>query len=176
MGNYPAGDAQAAESNAGPMSRAIETHDAHCEANPQYFAWDLAENGERPCIGDARIQLSYAQFAVAVDRCALLLRSVGVSMGDIVALQIPNRVEFLIAMMATWRLGAIATPVNPEFGAAETGHQLHDSGARVVITDTPEAAGGRNVTVIGIHEIAYPNISLIADSLSAAALTSLPAA
>jgi long-chain acyl-CoA synthetase len=176
MGDDPSSDAQVAEPNAGPMSRALETQDVHGEANPRYFAWDLAEHGERPCVGDARIQLSYAQFAAVVDGCALLLRSVGVSNGDVVALQIPNRVEFLVAMMATWRLGAIATPVNPEFGAAEIGHQLDDSGARVVITDRPEAAAGRNVTVIRIHEIANPDGRFIADSSWSASLTSAPTA
>jgi acyl-coenzyme A synthetase/AMP-(fatty) acid ligase len=33
-------------------------------------------------------------------------------------------------MFAAWRLGAVATPMNPVFTAGEAGHQISDSGAR----------------------------------------------
>jgi long-chain acyl-CoA synthetase len=46
---------------------------------------------------------------------------------------LPNRVELLVAMVAAWRLGAAATPVNPVFTATEADYQITDAGAVVVV-------------------------------------------
>ncbi|MFG2725671.1 AMP-binding protein [Streptomyces canus] len=47
-----------------------------------------------------------------------------------------NRVESLVAIVAAWRLGAAATPVNPTFTDAELDYQLGDSGATVLAVST----------------------------------------
>ncbi|MFI7188823.1 class I adenylate-forming enzyme family protein [Nocardia nova] len=135
------------------MNEAAKKNPSNEPAAVEYFAWNLRGHDKRPCIGDDRIRLSYAEFAHVVDRCALMFRAVGLGAGDVVALHVPNRVELLVAMMAAWRLGAIVTPINPEFGLVEASHQLHDSKARVLITDTPEVAIGRNIAVIRIDEV-----------------------
>ena len=43
----------------------------------------------------------------------------GVGPGDVVAVILPNRVELVVVMFATWRLGATLTPMNPALTAAE---------------------------------------------------------
>ena len=55
---------------------------------------------------------------------------------------LPNRVELLVGLMATWRLGAAATPINPMFTANEAGYQLQDSGAKLLLTSKPVADYG----------------------------------
>jgi long-chain acyl-CoA synthetase len=98
-----------------------------------YFAWDLAHRGDAACVRDDQTQLDYAGFADRVDAVAAQLQHAGVSTGDVVATFLPNRVELLVTLMAAWRLGAVATPVNPAFTPDEAGYQLRDSGARVVV-------------------------------------------
>jgi long-chain acyl-CoA synthetase len=51
---------------------------------------------------------------------------------------LPNRVELLLGLMAAWRLGAAATPINPVFTANEAGYQLQNSGAVLLLTSNPD--------------------------------------
>ena len=48
----------------------------------------------------------------------------GVSAGDVVAIMLPNRVEFVVAMFAAWRLGAAVTPISPTSMPAEAAYQI----------------------------------------------------
>ncbi|WP_341257342.1 MULTISPECIES: class I adenylate-forming enzyme family protein [Gordonia] len=102
-----------------------------------YFAWNLADRGDRPCVRDDHTALSYRQFADRVDAAAQHLQKIGVTRGDVVGTFLPNRVDLVVALMAAWRLGATATPVNPNFTATEAEYQLDDAGVRVVVGRTP---------------------------------------
>ncbi|MCU1277490.1 MAG: lcfB 17, partial [bacterium] len=57
-------------------------------------------------------RLGYAQLAMAVERAAAGLHRLGVGPGDRVALASPNRLEVPVALLALWRLGAVAVPLN----------------------------------------------------------------
>ncbi len=104
-----------------------------------YFSWDHAARGAAPCIRDDSVTWSYAEFAVRVEACAEQLHGLGVGRHDVVATFLPNRAELAVTLMAAWRLGAIATPVNPGFTPSEARHQLQDAGAVVVVGETPGA-------------------------------------
>lgn len=103
--------------------------------NTSYFAWDLVHRADAPCVGDDTTTLDYATFAERVEAVAEQLAAQGISRGDVVATFLPNRVELLLTLMAAWRLGAIATPVNPAFTPAEAAYQLDDARARLVVGD-----------------------------------------
>ena len=57
------------------------------------------------------------------------------SAGDVVAIMLPNRAEFVVAMFAAWRLGAAVTPISPTLVPAEAAYQIEDAAAKVVIVD-----------------------------------------
>jgi acyl-CoA synthetase (AMP-forming)/AMP-acid ligase II len=59
----------------------------------------------------------------------------GVGRGDVVAAMLPNRVELVVLLFATWRLGAALTPINPALTADEAAYQLRDSNAMLAIAD-----------------------------------------
>ncbi|MFT4188635.1 MAG: AMP-binding protein [Aeromicrobium sp.] len=100
-----------------------------------YLPWTLAErHADSPAVADDQLTLTFAEFDRRVAAVAEQLAGLGVGRGDVVAAMLPNRAELLIALCAAWRLGAAATPVNPAFTGAESGHQIGDSGAKVVIT------------------------------------------
>ena len=52
-------------------------------------------------------------FRTAVEATARRLGALGVGRGDVVAVVLPNRVELVITLYATWLLGAALTPVIP---------------------------------------------------------------
>jgi long-chain acyl-CoA synthetase len=108
---------------------------------------------DRPCVRDDRTELTYAQLAARVDAVAEQLAGLGVGRGDVVAVMLPNRVELLLTILAAWRLGAAATPINPTFTATEADHQIGDSGAVVVVTTDPAAVLG-DAVVLGVEDLA----------------------
>jgi len=99
---------------------------------------------DAPAVADARRELTAGEFAGEVLRVAGAFAALGVRPGDVVATMLPNRIELVTAMFATWRLGAAVTPINPALTADEAGHQVHDSGARLALVDgdtRPRLAG-----------------------------------
>jgi long-chain acyl-CoA synthetase len=111
-----------------------------------------AENRLGPAIADDETDLDNAQFLAAVQRAAVSLRGHGVSAGDVVAVMLPNTVNFIVSLFAAWRLGAAITPVNPSLRPAEVTYQVSDAGAKVLIVEeTPEFDAG--VPVVGTDQL-----------------------
>ena len=88
------------------------------------------------------------------DALAVALAARGLGRGDRVALFLQNVPQFVIAMLAAWKLGAIAVPVNPMLKERELRYVLADSGAKAVISlqdlwnsVAARAAEGTEVTV-----------------------------
>jgi len=63
-----------------------------------------------------RVEVSWAELHDLVARCARGLRAAGVGLGDRVAGDLPNRIEAVVAMLATTSLGAIWSSCSPDFG------------------------------------------------------------
>ena len=93
------------------------------------------------CLADVRRTLDNRAFATAVGAYAGVLSHRGVGPGDVVAVQLANRVELIVALFAAWRLGAAVTPVNPALTHDETEHQVQDAAAVVLIGE----AGGHRI-------------------------------
>jgi long-chain acyl-CoA synthetase len=64
---------------------------------------------------------------------AAYLQSLGLERGDRVAIMIPNTLQSPVVLFGILRAGMVAVNVNPMYTNTELGHQLADSGARVVI-------------------------------------------
>src|SRR5215217_4592147 len=68
-----------------------------------------------------------------VEKMAASLAASGVSKGDRVALMLPNCPQYVISFLATVRLGAIVTQINPMYVEREIEHILKDSGAETIV-------------------------------------------
>ncbi|MEV0321477.1 AMP-binding protein [Streptomyces sp. NPDC050658] len=77
---------------------------------------------------------TYRQLDDLADRLAGWLDARGVRPGDRVGVQLPNCAQFVVAMLAVLRAGAVHVPVNPMFRAAELRHELRDAGPEIVVT------------------------------------------
>ena len=88
-----------------------------------------------PAVADDTGELNNSEFLDAVKHAAAALRSRGVSAGDVVAVKLPNTVEFIVSLFAVWRLSAAVTPINPSLSPPEVRYQLADAGAKVLIAD-----------------------------------------
>lgn len=88
------------------------------------------------------------------DALAAALAARGLRRGDRVALFLQNVPQFVIALLAAWKLGAIAVPVNPMLKERELRYVLADSGAKAIISlqdlwhaTAAQAVAGTQVTV-----------------------------
>ncbi|HEX2228148.1 MAG TPA: AMP-binding protein, partial [Candidatus Binatia bacterium] len=77
---------------------------------------------------------SYAEFAREVDRVANGFLNMGVEKGDRVALVLPNCGEFLFAVFAATKIGAVFVPLNPQYTAEEAEYVLQHSEASFCMT------------------------------------------
>jgi O-succinylbenzoic acid--CoA ligase len=95
--------------------------------------------------------LTYRELDAAATVLARRLREQGVVPGDRVALLALNSLEFVVAVHAVARAGAILLPLNARLTAAELAYQLEDAGAALLLfhehtaAQAQQAAGGRVV-------------------------------
>jgi long-chain acyl-CoA synthetase len=68
--------------------------------------------------------ITYRELVDDVDRFAGSLRRLGVQAGDRVAIVLPNCPQFVVALFAAMRIGAMAVPCNPLSTAAELQDEL----------------------------------------------------
>lgn len=68
-----------------------------------------------------------------VDRFATALAELGIKKGDVVALLLPNSIQYVVSYYAIVRLGGIVTGCNPMYKPAEILHQLKLTGAKAII-------------------------------------------
>ena len=76
---------------------------------------------------------TYAAFDQAVNQAAHALRAAGLRRGDRMLLMSGNSDQFMLALYAALRLGALIVPVNPASAAPELQHILGDSGASLLV-------------------------------------------
>jgi crotonobetaine/carnitine-CoA ligase len=79
--------------------------------------------------------LTFAALHNDSDQLARNLASLGVAPGDRVMVMLKNRIEFMLAMIAIMKLGAIFVPVNTELKGAFLQHQLRNSEPRAIFLD-----------------------------------------
>ena len=110
---------------------------------------DLDPNG--PAVSDGTRSLTNAGLLDCVRAARRHLDELGVGAGDVVALKLRNRVEFVVLLFACWRLGATVTPVNPSLTDAEVARQLDACSARLLVVEDSASSAGRVATIKVSH-------------------------
>ncbi|MBC8075017.1 MAG: AMP-binding protein, partial [Chloroflexales bacterium] len=98
------------------------------------FRASVARAPTSPAIHYFDTTLSYGDLDRLSSALAAALCRSGVWRGDRVALDLQNMPQFWIALLASWKAGAIVVPLNPMFKAAELEYHLNDSGAAALIS------------------------------------------
>jgi acetyl-CoA synthetase len=129
------------------------------ELNASYVCLDRhIENGRKNKValywegepGDTRV-LSYATLHREVNRCASVLKNLGVAKGDKVALYLPMIPELPIFMLACSRIGATFTAVFSGFTAQSLADRMNDLETKVLVTAD---AGYRRGSPVHLKRIA----------------------
>ncbi|MDH2246772.1 long-chain fatty acid--CoA ligase [Pseudomonas sp. GD03855] len=94
-----------------------------CAKHPQRAAFSCGDD-----------QLTYAELGSLADAFARYLRHhAGLQPGDRLALQLPNSLQYPIAVFGALKAGLVIVNTNPQYTAAEARHQFRDSGARAIL-------------------------------------------
>ena len=91
------------------------------------------ERSDAPVIRLGELVVSYGELRAQTERLASAFHRMGIARGDVVAIQLPNVPEFLIAYLAIARLGAVTMTLHMPYRAAECETLLRHSRARAVI-------------------------------------------
>ncbi|MGY3031070.1 fatty-acyl-CoA synthase [Bradyrhizobium sp. USDA 4354] len=79
--------------------------------------------------------VSRAEFSNKVEQTAAWLAAQGIGKGDVVAVWLVNRIEWLALLFAAARLGAVTAAVNTRYRSAEVAHLLKLSGAKLMVVE-----------------------------------------
>ncbi|TDI13749.1 MAG: acetate--CoA ligase [Acidobacteria bacterium] len=113
----------------GKLNASVNCLDRHVQSwrrNKVAILWE-GEPGDRRA-------LTYLELHAEVNRCASVLRRLGVQRGDVVAVYLPMIPELVIAMLACARIGAVHSVVFGGFSASALADRIQDAQAKVLIT------------------------------------------
>ena len=95
--------------------------------------------GDRLAVVHSGREMTYAELDAATDELAAGLAARGIAAGQLVALALPNGLEYILAFTALSRLDAVTTGLNPRFTNAERELVLAQAQPDLVIVDTSVA-------------------------------------
>ncbi|RRV06852.1 long-chain-fatty-acid--CoA ligase [Pseudomonas sp. v388] len=89
---------------------------------------------DRPAFSNMGVTLSYAELERhSAAFAAYLQQNTDLAPGDRIAVQMPNLLQYPIAVFGAMRAGLIVVNTNPLYTAREMRHQFKDSGARALV-------------------------------------------
>ena len=97
-----------------------------------------AARGARPALTNAATghSITYAELPALVDRVAAGLAQLGIAKGDVCAVFALNSPEYVVAILAIARLGAVVTTASPAYTKDDLAKHLRDCAPRVLLTST----------------------------------------
>jgi acetyl-CoA synthetase len=116
--------------------------DRHCDSSlpdKRALIW-ISENGEEQII-------TYRELNRHVCRLANALRKKGFGEGDPMGIVMPMIPEAIIALLAIFKIGAIAVPIFSGFGFDAIRMRLQDVGAKVLFTADASVRRGRTIRI-----------------------------
>ncbi len=98
------------------------------------FVAGVVAHPDAPLVIDRYGTLSWSEAATAVDKLSRALLDIGLRPRDVVQVQLPNRREFPLAVLACERVGLVVNPVAPIFRSKEVSVMSDLARPRAVIT------------------------------------------
>jgi fatty-acyl-CoA synthase len=106
--------------------------------------------------------VSRAEFLRKVEQTAAWLAAQDIATGDVVAVWLVNRVEWIALLFAAARLGAIVAAVNTRYRGGEVTHLLKLSGAKLLVVEAAFRSIDFAAILAGISRDAVPALQKLA--------------
>lgn len=136
------------------------------------ISWLAAADPGAPAVTHDGRTLTRAELESWSNRLARAYTDLGVRRGDYVTVALPNSIEWVAAVVATWKLGAIPQPLSARLPDAEYGHLL-DLRERALLVGRPDPRGitasvpgeyepGSNISDAPLPEAVSPSLKSMA--------------
>lgn len=120
--------------SAPPLSRTDDLNPDQFEHIVDVFEFAFKKHADKPafmCLGHT---LSYRDLDnVSASMAAWFKSKSGLGAGDRIAIQLPNLLQFPVAVVAAARAGLVVVNTNPLYTAREMQHQFKDSGVKGIV-------------------------------------------
>lgn len=105
--------------------------------------WSIAADdpGRVAVVEDGGRTATYGELADAANRMTHGLRALGLDGGDVLAVAVPNCLEWFELYLGAWQSGLYFLPINCHLAAAEVAYIVGDSGASVFVAHARLGAG-----------------------------------
>ncbi len=104
------------------------------------MSWLAERDPDRPAVICEGEVVTRAQLDARANRLARAYAAIGVGRDDLVAVVLPNGIEFYAAALAVWKLGATPLPVSWRLPDAELGPILELADPALVVGVAPDRA------------------------------------
>src|SRR5450830_1365591 len=130
-----------------PSAPVLPVH-APAQLLPQMIADSALRHADRSAVEEGAIRLTYRELALRAELLAQKLTDAGVQPGTVVGLGFSSSAALIVAMLATWRVGAGYAVLSPQQPAARRAQMIAAAGIGLVVTTAGKAAGWPVPTVL----------------------------
>lgn len=106
------------------------------------------------------LRSTWRELDTEVDRLAAVLLDNGVREGDVLAVQLPNIVELIVAYLASWRIGAIVSPLPVQYRRHEIVELGNIAGINAFLTADRIGQRANTADIVGMAD-EIPSIRVI---------------
>ena len=108
-----------------------------------------AEQPDAPAVTSGEVTVSRSELDRRSDELAMALRRLGVGVGDMVTVALPNSTEWFVAIVALWKLGATPQPVSARLPRRELEAVVALANPPVVLGVDPDTLSDRLCLPVG---------------------------
>src|SRR5262245_36554778 len=116
------------------------------------FARQAARTPHRQALVAGTERLTYAALDARSNRLAHRLRSAGVGLEERIAVRLERGADLVVARLDVLNAGGAYVPIDPAYPAERQVFMLADSGAAVLLTDSPEPQPGFSGLTLRVGE------------------------
>jgi cyclohexanecarboxylate-CoA ligase len=124
---------QAVQFSPAHLSQMLEQEIWNGDTVPRWLSRFAGETPDKPAIVAAAETLTYREAWRRAQRLARAFTALGLRKGDVIAVQLPNVPEFMIAYFAATMMGAVLAPMHMPYRAREMEPLLRHARARLAI-------------------------------------------
>ena len=99
-----------------------------------YLEQHAVENSGAVALTFFSRSFTYAEYNAQANKLANALSGLGVAKGDVVGLHMPNIPQYVFALSAICKLGAIGTGISPIMAPVEVANQIKDANVKVILS------------------------------------------
>jgi fatty-acyl-CoA synthase len=108
------------------------------------------------------VPVSRGTFAQRIDETAAWLAANGIGKGDVIAVWLINRLEWISLLFAAARIGAVVAAVNTRYRSAELAHLLRLSRAKMLLVESDVRGIDFAAMLAGVERAMVPDLEQLA--------------